>query len=541
MSYRKKLRLYLKSIRSRIIANRQFGSSTQRRKTVANVKPKADGTRLPACFALLITAFVPGVILAAEGELTLKVVDESTGEPIVARVELTRPQLVLPGSAKRRRVSRRSNLRVIRPLAARGTIETSFGFVLDGEVRLNLAEGPYEFRVTHGPEFRVVRGNFAIEKTSEDEHTVELPRILNMRSLGWTSGDALVPPSKGDLAERMRSEVLDVAVGPGTVEVRAGLAFYQSTEQTREGDDTLAALHRLAKLTDQDSTKVAIEDPFTWPLPVYLASQRIDGFFVLGDWLRLDKTIMQTKTGRPFPTKLERDAISLGREVEQIYWELLNAGFRLAPLAGTGDEAKDHPVGYNRLYVYNNYVDDSESLQPPNETDWWNGVWEGRSVATNGPLLQPRLDGKPPGYVFEIGQGESLSLLPEVTLTVRDPVEYLEVIQNGIVHYTARLDEFAKAGGRIKPMMVDQSGWAIIRVVTLHEGHFRAAMSAPWYFEVGGERRISKRSAKFFRDWLSDYETKLKSDRTLGLSLYAPFIRSARQFWDSRVEQANAR
>ena len=523
------------------MAPRQFGSSAQLNKTVANVKPKSDGTRRTVCFALLASVLFPWTIFAAEGELTLKVVDETTGEPIAARVELTRPQLVLPGSAKRRRVSRRSDLRVIRPLAARGTIETSHGFVLDGEVRLNLAEGPYEFRVTRGPEYRVVRGNFTIEKTSEDEHTVELPRILSMRSLGWTSGDALVPPSRGDLAERMRSEVLDVAASSETVEVRAGLAFYQTTDQSRDGDATLGALHRLANLTEQDSTKVAVEDPFTWPLPVYLASQRIDGFFVLGDWLRLDKTILQTKSGRPFPTKQERDAISLGREVEQIYWELLSAGFRVAPLAGTGDEAKDHPVGYNRLYVYNNYVDESESLQPTNETEWWNGVWEGRSVATNGPLLQPRLDGKPPGYVFEMGQGESISLLPEVTLTVRDPVEYLEVIQNGIVHYTARLDEFAKAGGRIKPMTVDRSGWAIIRVVTLHEGHFRAAMSAPWYFEVGGTRRISKRSVEFFQDWLSDYETKLKSDRTLDLSAYAPFIHSARQFWDSRIKQANAR
>jgi hypothetical protein len=482
-----------------------------------------------------------GTILAAEGELTLKVVDESTGQPIAARVELTRPQLVVPGSAQRRRISRRNQLRVIRPLPARGTIETSFGFVLDGEVRLNLAEGPYEFRVTRGPEYRIVRGNFVIEKTSEDEHTVELPRILNMRSLGWTSGDALVPPSKGDLVERMRSEALDFAADLNSVDVTAGLAFFQTANQSRDADATLAALHRLAKLTDQDSTKVAIEDPFAWPLPVYLASQQIDGFFVFGDWLRLDKTIMQTKTGRAFPTKQERDAISLGREAEQIYWELLNAGFRLAPLAGTGNDASDHPVGYNRLYVYDDSIDEPDRSQTTDETEWWEGVWSGRSFTTNGPLLQPRLDGKPPGHVFEIAEGKSVSLTPEVTLTVRDPVEYLEVIQNGMVHYTARLDEFAKAGGRIKPMVIDQPGWAIIRVVTLHEGHFRAAMSAPWYFEVPGDRRISKRSVKFFQDWLSDYETELKSDPALNLSSYAPFIRSARQFWESRAGQANAR
>ncbi|WP_231603352.1 CehA/McbA family metallohydrolase domain-containing protein [Neorhodopirellula pilleata] len=485
---------------------------------------------------------------SAEGELTLRVVDEATGEPIAARVELTRPELVAADASRPapRPTSRRNSLRVVRPLSARGTIPTTSGFVVDGQVRLNLKEGPYEFRVTHGPEYRVIRGNFTIEKTSEDEHVVALPRILDMHELGWNSLDAFSPDSRHDLSQRMRSEELDVAwTNAATEEVPdasepvhadsvGDLIAYSLGEASgmsvpTTNDPTLAALTRLTDKTN--AQRIAIANPFAWALPVYLASQKIDGNFVLGDWLRLDSPVLKPSVGRPFPTEHPRDNRSLGREAEQIYWEMLSAGFRIAPLAGTGIEAQDHPIGYNRTYV--NREEASASL--------WDSVWQGNTFVTNGPLLQAELEDHPPGYVFELSEGDKVSLTPRVTLTVRDPVDYLEVIVNGMVHYTAKLDEFAKAGGRISSINVSQPGWALVRVVTLHEDHFRAAVSAPWYFEVGGQRRISKRSVEFFQRWLADFETELKSQREADLAAYAPYIRAARRFWQVQLEQANAR
>ena len=62
---------------------------------------------------------------------------------------------------------------------------------------------------------------------------------------------------------------------------------------------------------------------------------------------------------------------------------------------------------------------------------------KGHSIATNGPLLRPKLGGKIPGHVFTAHTGEVLELQPELTLAVRDPVEYLEVIKNGTVFYSA--------------------------------------------------------------------------------------------------------
>ena len=550
---------------------RQFGSFGLLCMTVANAKPITDRWAIWAVWMLL--AFTPTIGDAAEGTLTLRVVDEATGKPIAARVELTRPTLT--ASRTKRRTSRRDAFRIVRPLPARGAIGTSFGFVLEDSLEINLKEGPYQFRVTRGPEYRVIQGNFAIEKTSVDEHVVSLSRILNMKKLGWISGDCLVPQSKhrsqfkNNLERRMSAEGLQVATEEGgeegngnpQIQVRAGIVFYDlpdkaSKEVTDQELATLKAIGNVAQLRREKPTslqatttsqpRIAIENPFAWPLPVYLSSQQIDGCFVLGDWLRLDATIRKPSSGRPYPDEMLPDDRSLGREVEQIYWEMLNCGFRIAPLAGSGDEAVDHPVGYNRLYVASdldvaNDAGSSSTEASINRKQWWDGVWRGGSFATNGPLMQPKLDGKLPGHVFSLSSGEELNLTPELTLTVQDPVEYLEVILNGMIHTTTKLDEFAKAGGRLKPIRVNQSGWALIRVVTLHKGHFRAAMTAPWYFEVDGQPRISKRSVKFFQSWLADYESELKKRSVMNLAKYAPFIRGARRFWTRRSELATHR
>ncbi len=73
-------------------------------------------------------------------------------------------------------------------------------------------------------------------------------------------------------------------------------------------------------------------------------------------------------------------------------------------------------------------------------------------MVTNGPLLRPSLGGFYPGYTFKGAAGEKLQLEMALKLTVRDEVDYLEVIQNGRVFYSARLEEYKEAGGHLPPL-----------------------------------------------------------------------------------------
>jgi hypothetical protein len=297
----------------------------------------------------------------------------------------------------------------------------------------------------------------------------------------------------------------------------------------------------LAAAVGDDSVRVAVENPFAWPLPVWLASGEIDGLFLLGDWLCPGKSVLKVPDGRGPQGSGLGDGLAVGRWAERIYWNLLEAGFRIPPLAGSGSEGRSTPVGYNRLYVAEQLeayqedgVIDARRLLTPGA--WWDAAWRGRSVATNGPLLRPKLGGQIPGHVFKATAGEVLQLQPELNLSVRDPVEYLEVVHNGKVHYSARLDEFAEAGGVIPPLLVKESSWVTIRVVTLFEDHFRAAMSAPWYIDFDSQPRMTSKGVDFFRSWLAEYETRLKRLPPEQLARHVPFVRSARSFWAARAE-----
>lgn len=518
----------------------------------------------------LICPFPASLTVMADGLLTMTLKDEDTGEPVISRMELYRhlPQV----SA---RAQKRLSKSATKPIPIRQTVPAGIGTVIDEQVELELPEGDYRFKLIRGPEYRLLTGGFTMEKTSLDENHTKLPRMVDMYKEGWVSGDCFVTPSPNSLPLRMASEDLHVAAVTEDVPAKPipkrgkdrplthapswirhdvtfaqGLAYYGLDQQTAESlqaePDALDGLPFLiaAANADQETpVKIAIENPFSWQLPIWLASGKVDGYFVLGDWLRLDRQVLTIKEG-PVPDYFAiREATQVGRYGEQIYRHLLDCGIRLVPLAGGGDQSTDLPVGYNRMYV-TSAVDDGyeDSLQKPSVAataeQWWANLWQGHSVATNGPMLRPLIGGKVPGYTFRGSAGQALRLQPELNLSVRDPVDYLEVIHNNQVHYSARLDEFAKAGGKIPPIEASESGWVIIRVLTLHDQHYRAAVTAPWWIEFDGERRVSKTSVEFFQTWQAGYEKHLQKTQAGQLAQYAPYIQAARKFWQMKLSEA---
>ncbi|WP_372897734.1 hypothetical protein [Stieleria sp.] len=505
-------------------------------------------------------AFTVGVLLmsaspclAAGGSLTLKLEDESTGDPVISRVEFFRG--ANPSGPQEKQ------------MPVRQTVSAGIGVVVDRSVVLELPDGPYRFRIVRGPEYRVINGTFELEKTSLDEKTVALPRMVDMAAEGWLAGDCCVVPSSESVPLRMASEDLHIAAVLGKRPAKPiprrdsddpiehqptwirtdltadrGLVYFGfDSQHTSTLEPTEHSLAQLVAVTGNEhaaDVKIGIENPFAWELPVWLASGKVDGMFVLGDWLRLDRRVVSVREGRTPSSFSLAEPTQVGRYAERIYRHALEAGIELVPLAGGGDRSAKTPIGYNRLYVTAKPSQGGDGMESPTapqtEQAWWDAAWAGTSVATNGPLMRPLVGGKLPGHVFRGRSGEVLRIQPELNLAVRDPVEYLEVIHNNRVHYSARLDEFAKAGGEIPPIMATESGWVILRVMTLHGEHYRAAISAPWWIEFDGRRRVSPESVQFFREWLSEYEQRLTRLPPDQLASYVPFIRAARRFWDTR-------
>ena len=101
-----------------------------------------------------------------------------------------------------------------------------------------------------------------------------------------------------------------------------------------------------------------------------------------------------------------------------------------------------------------------------------------------------------------------------MTLSSADPVSYLDIVQNGVVKHSVRLDDFVNRKGRLPKLHFKQSGWFLVRAVTDLSDTYRLAMTAPYFVEIGYGRRVSKRAAQFFLDWVVSADQADQPDRS---------------------------
>jgi hypothetical protein len=113
------------------------------------------------------------------------------------------------------------------------------------------------------------------------------------------------------------------------------------------------------------------------------------------------------------------------------------------------------------------------------------------------------------------------------------------VIFNGKSLYQARLDEFAKQGGKIPKLQVEESGWLVVRVVTEREHTYRLATTAPYYVELAGRPRISREAVEYFQQWCQRARAEVQAEGGVEWDAARPFFDAAERFWELRQESAN--
>jgi hypothetical protein len=165
---------------------------------------------------------------------------------------------------------------------------------------------------------------------------------------------------------------------------------------------------------------------------------------------------------------------------------------------------------------------------------------EGKVLVTNGPLVRPRVNGQLPGHVFTAGEGQTVSLDVAVDLSFRDPVEYLEIVQDGKVLREVRLTQLADQRGKIPPVVFQRSGWMLVRAVTNADKTYRFGSTGPYYVQIGQQPRISRASAQFFLDWVRERAGRIKLEDAEQRAAVIAFHRQARDYWQDLVDRANA-
>ena len=193
------------------------------------------------------------------------------------------------------------------------------------------------------------------------------------------------------------------------------------------------------------------------------------------------------------------------RASADIWYRLLNCGFRISAAGGTDAMANyaslRGPVGMNRTYVQaDTWPDDANARRDI----WIKNLKAGKSMATNGPLVDLTVNGESAGAVLDVDAGQNVSYSGFLQSIV--PVEKLELVFNGKVVQSIELEgdsSFTDFEGELE---VAKSGWLLLRASS-RDPHpdifdmYPYATTSPIYVNVGGEKPWSTEDAKYFADW----------------------------------------
>ena len=207
-----------------------------------------------------------------------------------------------------------------------------------------------------------------------------------------------------------------------------------------------------------------------------------------------------------------------------IWYRLLNLGFRLPAGAGTDAMANyaslRGPVGMNRVYL-----ETGDSLNPEAVR---NALKEGRTFATNGPLLGLEVGGQRPGGT--VRRSAPGKLRYRVALRSSVAVDHLELVQNGKVVKRFELTGDRRSFDGEGELQADTGGWLLLRAS--NDGAdpqvldlYPYATTSPVYLELPGGAPDASEDAAYFAHWIErvlvaatardDYNTARERDATL--------------------------
>jgi TolB protein len=190
----------------------------------------------------------------------------------------------------------------------------------------------------------------------------------------------------------------------------------------------------------------------------------------------------------------------------EIWYRLLNCGFRLPAAAGTDAfpnfASLRGPPGLVRVFVRSGARLDHGS--------WLGGLKAGRTFVTNAPLLDFSLAGHGIGDEIPLSFGTH-RLTARVGLRSNVPIDHLEVIGNGKVVATIPLRGDRMSAIDTVSIPVAASGWYVLRAYSDRDEMpvldlYPFASTSPIYVRVGDQPIWSPEDAQFFVRWIERME-----------------------------------
>ncbi|MFZ0797687.1 MAG: CehA/McbA family metallohydrolase, partial [Terriglobales bacterium] len=190
------------------------------------------------------------------------------------------------------------------------------------------------------------------------------------------------------------------------------------------------------------------------------------------------------------------------KSTAEVWYKLLNCGFRLPTAAGTdfmGNYASLRgPVGLNRVYA-------EVPAGPLRIGPWLDAIKAGRTFATNGPLLRFSLGGQAIGGEVRLDSKQEVKFSAIMSSIV--PVDHLQIVCNGKVARELMVDSERRSAEVDSSIKLDTSGWCILRAFSDKAEYpildlYPYATTSPVYISVAGAAPHNATDAAYFVAWI---------------------------------------
>ncbi len=408
----------------------------------------------------------------------------------------------------------------------RGTTQ----FYSGGESLLKLPSGQYRVTASKGIEYREVSREVSVAAGSDSQLTLEIPRWDNMPEKGWYSADPHIHVARTHkeldplISKWMQAEDVHVA----TLLQWGNVVGFHNAPQYGFGSDNVykEGIYLLASGQENPRTHVfghtitlGTSEPVNFP-DQYLIYQLfweearrqrgLSGYAHMG---------IQAGAQNGLSIDLPLNLISFLEVLQfngadfNVWYSILNTGFKMSPTAGSDYPFGGAPIGRERFYT--------RVEGPLTYKKWLDGIEEGRTFVTNGPLLEFVVNSRGLGEEVVLARPGKVRIEGSVRFNPdRDKVEKLEVVANGQI-----IRSFRAAGGASEirtdfELPVEDAGWVALRASGTKLGLRRAfsslAHTAPIYLAVQGRasRAEHPRAKALCLAWagrLGELEGRLRS------------------------------
>ena len=193
------------------------------------------------------------------------------------------------------------------------------------------------------------------------------------------------------------------------------------------------------------------------------------------------------------------------KSTASVWYKLLNLGFRI-PAGGGTDATTNYAapirgqVGFDRVYV-------RTASSPWTTEAWIEALKEGRSFATNGPLINFSLGGEPVGGTLSFDAAQrAVPFVAKLRSFV--PVDHLEIVCNGHVAEALKLGSTRVSADVTGTVALNDSGWCLLRAWSDKPTYpvmdnYAYATTSPVYVTIAGKRAYSNEDADYFKAWIN--------------------------------------